>query len=52
LEPLCQLNILVLKIVAMNVPGRKSVVRNARVFMAALSRLDAAAILALRRLST
>jgi len=42
----------VLKIAAMYVPGRKSIVRKARVFMAALSRLEEAAILALRRLST
>jgi|TARA_R110002003_G_scaffold25_15_gene1254 hypothetical protein len=42
----------VLKMVAIKVPGRNSVVKKARVFMAALSRLDAAAILALRRLST
>src|SRR5690625_633194 len=42
-ESICQLNMPVLKIAAMYVPGRKSIVRKARVFMAALSRLEEAA---------
>jgi hypothetical protein len=50
--PPCQSKKPVLKMVATKVPGRNSAVRNASVFIAALSCLEAAASWALRRLST